>query len=189
MWNFDQIFCENYVLLETLSGGIFISVLISEFRSLQVEISVPDCHIAFNFNYVFIQIVWQFKFCQETFSSQWSSKSHVLSFAGTNIHTVVPHCIHHQLDFPQKVYNLHYRHFIDAVVTRGIFVSLFLKKLCGGVCWQHDYPYHVATLHATSVTFSMKIMHWSEFYQRAFSSQCSLRTHMVECVGMTAHTM
>jgi hypothetical protein len=53
---------------------------------------------------------------------------------------------------------------IPAVVTRDIFVSLFIKKLFGGVCWQHDYPYHIATLHAPLIAFSMKIMHRSDFH-------------------------
>jgi hypothetical protein len=124
-----------------------------------VKVSMPYCHIAFNFNCVFIKIVCRFKFCQETFYSQWSSKSHVLRSAITNINTVVPHCIQHELDFTQQLYNHHHhhhhrRHFNDALVIGGVFVS----QGNGLIRHVETYPDFFFTARAHTTKSTVKIL-------------------------------
>jgi hypothetical protein len=104
----------------------------------------------------------------------------VVKFVDANICTMLPHCI--QLE------SLFHKNYVSVeILSRGIFVTVYIKKLHGGIC-RCRYPYHVATSHSTLIVLSMNIIYWSKFYHGAFSFQCSSR-NCDRAVSATIHSV
>jgi hypothetical protein len=53
-------------------------------------------------------------------------------------------------------------------IFQGVdFISMFVRKLHGGG-HRPEYMYHIVKSHLILFTFSVKIIHWLKFYQKAF---------------------
>jgi hypothetical protein len=80
-------------------------------------------------------------------------------------------------------------HGVEVYVSQNIIKKQFHLTVNNSHCGVTglQYLYCVVTPHSALITFSLKV--WSGFYQRQFSSHCSLRNCIVGCINTTIHTM
>lgn len=71
------------------------------------------------------------------FSSQYSSRNFVVGSTGTNIHTMMPHCIQLLIAFVK-------------ILSKRYFISVFIRN-CGGV-HAHEYSYYNAISYSAVIT-------------------------------------
>jgi hypothetical protein len=75
--------------------------------------------------------------------------NYVLKTISRNIYTVKPHYVQFSLLFLWKLY--------ITILSRVIFVPVFIKESCGHVCIC-ECSYHVATLHSNLITFLAEVL-------------------------------
>jgi hypothetical protein len=145
-----------------------------------------------------VKIMHQSKPYQGEFSYQYSSRNHMMKSVNMDTQTVAT--FHSTLiTFSAEV--MHQDIFILALIkdflqklpiSQNFIKGILSLGVCHRITWglyRHEYPYCVEVMHSILISFSVKIMHQSKFYQVVFSSQCSSRNHMVESVDMSINTM
>jgi hypothetical protein len=165
-----------------LLRGISVSTLINESCGGDCRHKYPYC-FATSLSTLIVfstKTVCLLKLYQEVLSTQCSSTNCVVGKRGMNIQYWAVMCHYNSIAFSIKM-------MLAKILSNWIFISVFIKGSYSRV-WKHAYPYCDATLHATSISYSVKIMHQLKSYEREYLSRCSSRNGMVGSVRTYIHT-